>query len=409
MTHDLAQIKLPFGVNGCFEGQLPRQRLFLNRPAPATIGDLAGTVQHALQSPLGMPSLAQSLVAGDRVVIVVDRGTPQAATLVAELWKVLSRAGVEAKDIVMLEPAAVRAPRLPDPRELLPAEVAAQIPWILHDPTEEGLCAYLANTSSGERVYLRNQVIDSDFVLLVGPILQDPLLGFRGTASALYPGLSDTAAMRRSVGQGHEELDANDVRPLRQLIDEVSWLAGTQFCLGVVPGATTGIHAVFAGAPDPVLRAGQESAERTWAIHSDDKVELVIAAVEADATGHNWDQIGQAADAARHLVERGGRIVILSQVSEEPGPGVKLLRAHRSAKAALKPLRTAMPPDVITAGRIARAAAWARVYLLSAQPETLVEELFLYPISESVEVQRLLESDCSTAVIASAQHICVQR
>ena len=57
-----------------------------------------------------------------------------------------------------------------------------------------------------------------------------------------------------------------------------------------------------------------------------ERVETVIVAVSTDVSGHGWNQIGRAVATARQLVERGGRIVILSELDEQPGDGLSLLR-----------------------------------------------------------------------------------
>lgn len=405
MTSEIVHVQLKFGWDGVFEGQKLSQRLFLNRLPPPPPAHPANVVLQALESPLGIPALRNALVEGDRVTIVVDRDTPQAAIIIAQLWEVLTEAGVAAEDVSILLPAAFEAGPELDLLSELPAAVAADVRVLKHDPLEAGGCNYLASSVSGERIYLSQHLLDADFVIPIGPLTPDPVLGFRGGVSCLYPGLSDADAIRKAIGQGHEELSGAEVRPQRQLVDEVGWLLGVQFCIGVIPGAGNEFAMLFAGTPDAVLRAGQSAYSDLWTIESPQRCELVLVAVQADAAGHHWDQLGRAAEVARKLVEKDGRILLLSQVRADPGPGLKLMAAHRSAKSALKPLRTAMPPDVQTATRIARAAAWAKVFLLSELPQSTVEDLFLYPIANLEEVQRLLDSDDSTAFIAGAQHV----
>lgn len=408
MSAELAHVRMPFGHAGSFTGTLPAQRLFLKHEAPAACGDLDALLTKALTYSAGLPGLKQAVVPDDQVVIVLDRDTPQGAALVQGVWNVLSEAGVSPEHLHILQPASLQPHKQTDPRTRLPEKVAGQVTWTVHDPTEAGLCNYLATTAAGERIYLNQHLLNADLTILIGPVLADPLLGFRGTMSAVFPGLSDTDAMRRGIGQGHEELGANDVRPLRMLVDEIGWLLGTQFCIGVVPGPGDTVHNVFAGAPDAVLRLGEQAVSGGWGVNLDQRVELVIAAVEADASGHHWEQVARAADVARRLVEQGGRIVLLTELNEQPGPGLQLLRSQRSARAALRPLREQKPHDVVIASRIARAADWAHVSLASCLPDDLVEDLFLSPLHEMAEVQRLLDTDDATALLGSAQQVFVR-
>ena len=76
--------------------------------------------------------------------------------------------------------------------------------------------------------------------LPIGTTAFDPLLGYRGTHSVVYPGLSTVDALARTVGQGHRELAPRDSRPLRQLVDEIAWLMGIQFVVQVVAASGEG-------------------------------------------------------------------------------------------------------------------------------------------------------------------------
>src|SRR5262249_43966193 len=148
----------------------------------------------------------QAVIPGDRVTLALDRHTPGAATLVAGIWEVLAPRGLDPEQFLVMQPATRMASELPDPRSELPDDVRSHVQWMLHDPSRGEKCVYLATTASGERVYLAREVVDADFLISVGTIAFDPLLGFRGTNSVFYPGLSSADAMLRTHGQGHVEL-----------------------------------------------------------------------------------------------------------------------------------------------------------------------------------------------------------
>ncbi|MHC4880633.1 MAG: hypothetical protein ACYTGL_29630, partial [Planctomycetota bacterium] len=99
-----------------------------------------------------------------------------------------------------------------------------------------------------------------------------------------------------------------------------------------------------------------------------------------------------------------GRIVVLSEISAEPGEGIELLRQVEDAEDALQPLRASTPPDMQPAMQIASAAAWARLFLFSRLDDGLVEDLFMYPLADLAEVERIIETSDSCALIGSAQH-----
>ncbi|MBL8850272.1 MAG: DUF2088 domain-containing protein [Planctomycetaceae bacterium] len=397
-----------YGFQGRFRFEMEAERIAAAHLAPASLDDPRGSIAGALAHPLEYPPLEQCVVPGDRIVLVLDRHTPCSAELIAELWSGLAHRGVQATDVSILQPADFRGPSPGDPRTALPENVRSDISWVVHDPTRSGDCAYLASTASGERVYLARAILDADVVIPIGGLGYDPLLGYRGTHSVFYPGLSDIDAMRKAVGQGHDELTPDDARPLRQVIDEVAWLIGSQFVVQVIPGSGSGIAEVIAGQADAVLKRGRQRLNKLWRMDVSERPELVIAAVEADAAGHRWSQIATALDTARRIVARDGRVLLLTELAEPPSDGIKLISECRAARDALQPLRTAAPPDLVSATQLAHAIDWTNVYLLSRLDSQLVEDLFMIPLGGVDEALRLISGDERCAIVGGAQHTSVR-
>lgn len=375
---------------------------------PQPPADLLRLVSEALENPLEFPALRQAVVPGDRIVVVVDQRVPQVEVLLAGVVDVLRGAGVEPQDILVLQPADTRGQRPRDPRSGLPRDIATVVRWKVHDPTAEPENSYLASTAGGERIYLARDVLDADFVLVVGVTAFDSVLGYRGTGSAVYPGLSNTEALRKAIGQGHDELGPDDVRPIRQVIDEVQWLMGLQFVVQVIPGASGMAGAVFAGQAEAVLREAREALKRDWQIEAGPRSELVIVAVDEPAARQSWFEIGAALEAARKLVSKDGRVVVLSQLQAELSEGMEILREAHKPRDAIKPLRERQPVDLIPATQIAQALDWANVYLLSRLPGDTVEDLCMVPLADIEEANRLIEGTDEGIAIAAAQSVSVK-
>lgn len=407
MQSESVAIELAYGHAGRLRVELLGKRLLLHHAAPLAAIDPPGAVRRAMEQPLEFPELHRAFVADDHVAVVVDPDTPCADFIVAELWRSLSRAGVAPENVTLIQPATWRVPPQHDPRGLIPVDCRQRISLQRHDPTDHGSCAYLASTASGERVYLARALTEADVVLTIGPAEYDPVLGVRGTVSSLYPGLSDLDALRKSQGQGHEELGPSEARPMRQMVDEIGWLLGLQLSVAVVPAGGSGAHEILIGQTETVLRQARKSLAANWLVKSVERAELVLVTVTEDAAGHGWDQVAAAIDVARRLVERNGRIVVLTELRESPGPGLEILRSVREPREALRLIQQAHPPDLIAAYRIASAADWANVALFSRLPPDLVDDLFLVPLESPEEVQRLLQLDELTAIVESAQHACV--
>ncbi len=397
-------VSLSYGPQGRISFEIDRRCIVAHHRGPQPCPEIAAKIHTALAKPLDFPSLVQVCVPGDRVVVALDRHTPCAADLVSEIWQMLEPRGVAADDIQVLQPAALDSVPLVDPRSRLPDGVRTGVKWTVHDPTDQRRMAYLAATARGERIYLARELVDADVVLSVGMIAFDPVLGYRGTNSVFYPGLSNTEAVARSRGEGHSELSPDDERPLRQTIDEIAWLLGTQFTIQVIPAAGGGAAHVIAGAYDSVFRKGKKLLADSWLVSLRERADLVLAAVDADSAGHGWEQIGAALAVACKLVAKGGKIVILSELDQEPEIGMEIIRRSQTARAALQPIRKQAPVDMIPATQFASAADWAHVYLMSKLSGDMVDELFMVPLENERELAKLLANQDSCVILEGAQH-----
>lgn len=403
----MASISLEYGTSGCWHGAVSDAQLLWQFHGPEALPDPAAAITEALTNPLDFPALRQALVPDDKVVVVLDRDIPSAAELVAGLWTVCQGAGIAPENLLILQPISLTSLRPADPRRLLLESVRTAVAWKIHDPSDIGGIGYLASSSDGERIYLSRDVLNADFVLPIGRLGFDPVQGRRSAMSPFYPGLSNTEAFAKSRGQGHSELGPDDERPIGQRIQEIGWLVGVQFSVLVMPSHRHGgAAAVLAGQPDSVSQQGRGLLDDNWRIKVDQRGETAIVSIPAGADNPTgWDQLGDALQAASRLVVREGRIIVLSDLAAEPGPGIGILRSCRSARAALQPLRKESPPDLVPASQIAAAADWASVYLLSKLAPSLVEELFMTPLESEAEVSRLIESCDGCIIVSGAQHV----
>ncbi len=398
-------VVLSYGNDHRFECEIDGDRIVAEHTGPRTNPQYKEELIAALRAPIDYPSIDQAVIPGDRVTVALDRYTPRAAGLVAGIWEVLAPRGIEAEKFAIIQPASRLESQLPDPRAELPDEVRSLARWTVHDPTRKDSCVYLASTASGERVYMARDVVDADFLITAGPIAFDPLIGYRGTNSVFYPGLSSADAMQKTMGQGHLELGPDESRPLRELIDEIGWLLGNPFAIQVIPAVTNGVSRVLAGVCDPVFAQGKKVLTKEWHVEVNERPEIVIAAIDHNSGLHAWEQLGAAADVGRSLVARGGKIVILSDLEAELPQGLELIRSSESARDAIRPLRKQAPPDLVCATQLASAADWAHIYLLSGLADDVVDELFLTPVSNETEVRRLLKNETRCLFLEAAQFV----
>ena len=402
---DSVQVQLTYGDSKSFTCEVPGYRVLgMNRP-PAADPDFREKLRDQLRRPIESPPLSQFVVESDRVVLALDPSTPAASEVVAEIWEELKSRDVDASNVLILQPQVNPSHRTVDPREQLDEETRESMQWKIHDPDQEDSCAYLASTGTGERVYLAKELIEAELVITVGVSGFDALLGYRGTSSILFPGLSDAEAQKKTAGQGHSELSPDNERPLRQLVDEIAWLLGTMITVQVVPSIGGGVAGTLVGSLEKITRESRKLHSRHWKITLPSRADLVVVAIEVDESGHGWNQLGAALETARSVVCGDGRIVVLSQIAGELGTGLEIVRSSFEPSEAMKPLRMEMPPDVIAATELAQATDWARVYLLSDLDPEVVEELFAVPLEDPAEAVRLIETEDTCVFIQSAHNV----
>ncbi|MFM8221951.1 MAG: lactate racemase domain-containing protein, partial [Planctomycetaceae bacterium] len=282
------RVELGYGQSGRMECELDPQRRFVLHRGPVSRADLRERLRKALISPLDFPPLDQTVLPDDRVVMAVDPSAPCVAEMVAEVCLALQGRGLSSGQMVVLQPKPQAGVVAVDPRRLLPEEDQDQMGWICHEASDDKAHAYLATTARGERIYLARELVEADVVLALGGVGFDSLLGLRGTHSAFYPALSNQETIEKTRGEGHWELEPDDVRPLRQTIDEVAWLLGSLFSVQVIPGAGGGATDVLAGANESVLRRGRQLLLEYWRVPVPERVDLVVASVENAGRSATW-------------------------------------------------------------------------------------------------------------------------
>ena len=359
----------------------------------------------ALHNPLGLPPLHQCVVPGDRVVIVVDPETPFLSDIIVHVWESLSSVDDAAIAITLLLPGIPIGANWNHIIESLPLDFRERISIQIHDPENEERRSYLASAAIGERIYLAKELIDADLIVNIGVIGFDSMLGYRGTTSSIYPSMSDAATIQESRRLGHQELSPDDKRPLRELIDEIGWLLGTQFAVQVVPTIGNAAPHIFCGVIDQTFDAGKQALNKSCRIDltiEDD--DLLMVSVPGGQKSFDWKHIGAAAEVATHLLPLGGRVAIVADCGQPTGPAATMLRRCDEPDDLIKPLSVEPPDDGIEILQLILALQKVRLYLYSPLPETVVEELGLQALSNEVELHRLIDSVNEVHVVPNVNY-----
>lgn len=357
-------------------------------------------MRSALESPRDYPPLRQAMVPGDRVIIAFDVETPEAAIVLQEVATVLDASGVEEDDVKVLTAAPVSS--------AISDAAPAEWRWVRHDPSDRASLAYLASTANGRRVYLNRDLVDADFVLPIGRIGHDSIVGRRGPWSMLFPFLSDEESLRsiKPAANSSPLSSADGLNHLSREAAEVGWLLGSQFQIGVIPGRG-GPSGILAGLAESVLNETDRVLNDVWTYRSTQRASLVIAGIQRPDGPTRIADIADGLTAAANLVQRGGRIALLSLANDQIGPALqRLLDREGSGESVARKLKGFEgESDYWAARRIAAAADWADVYLLSDFEPDVFEELAIISLSNSSQVRRLIESSESCVVLNYANGV----
>ncbi|QDU79416.1 hypothetical protein Pla110_11260 [Polystyrenella longa] len=399
--------ELQYGTTGNIRLEIPEENVISTFRAPPRCDDLKSRVREALEEPLDFPPFSRCMIPDDRMVIVLDPETPEAATLVETVCEIALHKGVKPEQITVLLPAHSSSLLIEQLQKHLQEQCGAEIKVVEHDASLPNGGSYLASSSTSDRIYLDPAIIEADFIFPIGQIAFAPLLGYKGNFSTLYPGMSSEEDIKKSHGQANVELEPEDERQLHQLVEEIGWLLGIQITLQVIASEQGGVSHVLAGAPESVMRRGKEHLEQNWTVQIPDRLETVVVSVDTSGTGqHGWREVCAAIETGRKLVEHEGRIIVLSQLQEPAGNGINQIARSEFPTDAMRSLRETMPEDVIPASQLARALDWARIYLLSSLEGDYLEDLFMIPITDEADLTRLLQNELgSTGIIGSAQNV----
>jgi hypothetical protein len=377
--------------------ELPAECLVAEWHGPPGVGgsEVQRLVVEALENPRRYPPLRQAVVPGDRVVIALDVEVPGVGGVLQAVCETIQRAGVEAGAITVLVAPGVR--------DGLDRALPAGVVLAVHDPGDRTQLAYLSSTSDGERVYLNRLLTDADVVIPVGRLGYDAVLGYRGPWGLLFPGLSDDETARLFRGMTTTDWpDRERPRPALTRSAEVSWLLGSQFHLGIVAGTAGPVEAV-AGLESTVLTEGSLAVDRAWTFEAESRAELVVVGIGRPGVRSRVEDLAEGLATATRLVERGGKIVALSRAEGPVGPAVGKVLGQEDPRLAPAALRGhEADPDYTAAHQLARAMAWADLYVLGALDPAALEDSSLIALDRPEEARRLVATGRSCLFLSQA-------
>jgi len=361
------------------------------------LADPVAELRRALEIPHGFPELRRALTPDDRIVVIVDELLPRAGALIGELIAYLIEAGIDPAAVTLLSRAGSPQAWIDD----LP-DAAQDVRTAIHDPTNRKAINYLASTRAGRRVYVNRTVAEADQIIVLAGCRYDSQLGVHDGPGALFPAMADADTLREVAAAVSMKAPGEEPWPIQAEANEVAYLLGVPFFVQVVAGSGDGVAHVLGGTVE-VTGESRRALDARWRTIVSRPAHTVIATVTGPAGRQDFETLSRAALCAARVVEPGGRIVLLSKADPTLGEAGHLLRQFDDPVEAARIVRDrAAATDRIAALQWLEAARHADLYLLSAMPDDVAEELFATPMQKPQQAQKLAAAADSVLVIEDA-------
>lgn len=391
---------LHYGRSSTLALEIPEGALWADGTGAAitALDDPAAAMAAALAQPLGYPPLARAVVPGDRVVISVEPGIPQAACVVTGVVRTLLSAGVAAADIAVLTLGGS------DADESLASRVTAasgEVTAVVHDPSDQaGLC-YLAATKDAAPIYLNRHLCDADLIVPINLLRPRAAWGNGGLHGGLFPTFSDAAARER-FRLPHTGQHAVEQQRRRDEAAEVAWLLGVQLMVQVIAGRGDSVHHVLAGLLPEMVDQGVALADAAWSQPVPGKAALVVAAIAGDEHEQTWENFGRALHAASEVCAENGTIVLCTALKRPLGTALKRLAHSADDERLWQRLQHDRSEDAMSALLLLENRQRQHIYLLSKLDESTVEALGVGHIGAVDEISHLSRHAESCILLADA-------
>ncbi|QDV79460.1 lactate racemase domain-containing protein [Botrimarina mediterranea] len=387
---------------------LPLERLRCEAVAPS-VETIAKLAIDALQSPLGLPPLAQCVTPDDRIAIAVGHGLPAAGPLVAGTIAALAAAGIDRRHIKVVTASVRDAVPL---EEALTHEVASGVLVESHDPSgDDTLC--FAGLAKGDKPLLVNRtVFEADVVLPISAEATTGDIAATDEAGGAYDGLFPDFFDRETIDRFRKVRTVNDASALgarqsarRAAADQAGWIVGAPLVLRAVPGPGGGVASVLAGDPEQVTAAAADVSREAWRTPLAEPADVVLAVISGGADQQTWSSVGKALSAAERLVRSGGVIAVWSELAEPIGERLALLAEADDPDELAAALAAESGDEALAAWRVLQALQNGPVFLRSLLDPDEVEPLGIAPVAGMEELQRLVNRFEDCTVLEEAQHV----
>ncbi len=278
------RVKLPYGAEKTIEFFVPDVSFDgMLMPAPVTsVSDPQGAIAHAIDHPIGSPTISEIAHEGTRVSIICDdisRPTP-VSTILPILLERLHHSGVRKADIqIIMALGSHRYMTKDEIRTRVGEKVYAEYSVINSEFRNPEKLAHVGTTEDGVDIVITRDVMDSDIRIGIGNIVPHPVMGWSGGGKILFPGVTGehtVAQFHMLGGLSDERLVGLEENPVRTRMESWVPVIGLHFIVNTVLDAQFRIVRVVAGDYVKAHRAGVETAKTVMCCPMKRKADVIV-------------------------------------------------------------------------------------------------------------------------------------
>jgi nickel-dependent lactate racemase len=322
------QVDLAFAESG-ITADLPEgfRYCILEEKTARPLADWRAVLETALDEPVGTRPLGE-LARGKRTAAIsvcdITRPAPNEKVLPPVLRR-LEAAGIPRNGITILIATGLhRAATDEEIRRICGEEIASKYNVVNHDARDLSSHRHIGVTKSGTTVYIDERFMAADLHLSLGFIEPHLMLGFSGGRKLIAPGLAAQETIKvlhspKFMRDDRTKEGSIEDNPLHDELLEIARMARHDFIVDVALAEGRAIAGVFAGDPEQAHRTGYQFISRVMLQKLEEPVDAVITSAAGYPLDLTFYQCIKGVTAASHIVNDGGRILLVGACTEGVG------------------------------------------------------------------------------------------
>jgi len=328
----------------------------------------------SIQNPIDSKRLAELVAKGKRVALALegDLPSPYIGFAAEQVITELLAAGITGQDIsVIVSPSTTGTVRT-NLHEQLKTLERFEVKINQHSWSQ-------GNVKQVSDWLINKDFLETDLRIILGEVKPDPIAGYSGGSSILFPGLADTGTIESRLRQTfspESRFAVLEGNPVQAASRDILNLVGVDFAVNIVSDPRGLPMKVFSGAPEKSWRSAVELAEKTYTTPIERGEAVVVS-----AGGYPYDRTLYRAsltvENVAHLKRREGTVILLAEASEGYGDPsfYKYMTEYKDIRDLERSLRMKRTMSGEAAYRLRKVIESGQLVLVSMIPDNIAKAL----------------------------------